>query len=167
MSEVAGHVQAFTHRYRVTYPDHFPRAHEPHYRDFDAYHRKNGPTARCALAERWDLAADHGVAPTRQAKAPHRLIGVGEGYAGCDTDHPIELHHSHIEYAVANNVSLVLLEHDYEGVSDPDSVGAWVESGANFVWLCVFHHRTAGGAHTASASDYEAERYVRGLIQPY
>jgi hypothetical protein len=43
-------------------------------------------------------------------------------------------------------------------------VGAWVESADNLQWLCEFHHRGHGGVHIASSSDYEAERYVRGLI---
>jgi hypothetical protein len=43
-------------------------------------------------------------------------------------------------------------------------VGAWVESADNLRWLCVFHHRGPGGAHTASHADFEAELYVLGLI---
>ena len=39
-----------------------------------------------------------------------------------------------------------------------------VESGANFRWLCAFHHRGAAGAHCASHSDWEGEQYIRGLI---
>ncbi len=61
-------------------------------------------------------------------------------------------------------MNLEWLEVDYPGVSNPDEVGAWVETGANFVWYCQFHHRGHGGAHVASASDFEAEKYVKGLI---
>jgi len=49
-------------------------------------------------------------------------------------------------------------------VSDPDQVGAWVESGANLEWLCEKHHRGAGGIHHAAFADFEAEKYVRELI---
>lgn len=76
----------------------------------------------------------------------------------------MELHHAHVEFALQNSVDLAWLEKDYPGVSNPDEVGAWVESGANFVWLCVAHHRGHSGAHVASASDWEAVKYVRGLI---
>ncbi len=76
----------------------------------------------------------------------------------------LELHHAHIEFSLQNGVDLAALEKDYPGISDPSQVGAWVETAANFRWLCAEHHRGAGGAHTASHSDWEAEQYVRGLI---
>ena len=76
----------------------------------------------------------------------------------------MELHHSHIEFSLQNGVDLKWLEADYPGVSDPDTVGAWVESAENLEWLCIFHHRGRGGKHTVAAADFEAERYVRGLI---
>ena len=68
------------------------------------------------------------------------------------------------ECTLDKRVDLKWLEVDYPGISDPDTIGAWVESANNLVWLCEFHHRGFGGAHTASASDYEAEKYVRGLM---
>lgn len=43
-------------------------------------------------------------------------------------------------------------------------MGAWVESADNLLWLCEKHHRSHGGVHHASASDWEAEHFVRGLI---
>jgi hypothetical protein len=158
---VPAHDQKQSHAYLVHFPAHAPRTGDPNYVDFDAFHRKNGPDARCLFALRYDLP-DTSV--SRQTAVPHRLIGSGEARANCDVIHPMELHHAHIEFSLQNGVDLSLLEKDYPGVSDPKQVGAWVETGENFVWLCVFHHRGHGGAHTASASDYEAERYVRGLI---
>jgi hypothetical protein len=160
--EVAAHEQVQSHRYVVHFPPHPPRTSDPHYVDFNAYHRKYGPDARCAFAVHATLTDD---APAlRQAAVPRRLVGPGEARAGCDMTSPMELHHSHIEFSLQNGVDLALLEKDYPGVSNPNEVGAWVESGANFTWLCVFHHRGPGGAHTAAASDYEAEKYVQGLI---
>jgi hypothetical protein len=79
-------------------------------------------------------------------------------------EHPLELHHSHIEFALLNSVELKWLEAVYPGVSDPESVGAWVESAANLMWLCLFHHRGIGGVHRLDASNYEAEKFVRGLV---
>lgn len=154
------HEQAETHRYVAHYPAHPARTDDPHYVDFNHYHRTHGPNARCRIA----MQFDDGTPPTRQDAAPHRLIGTGEAAAGCDVTSPIELHHAHIEFSLQNGVDLAALEKDYPGISDPTQVGAWVESEANFEWLCVFHHRGHGGAHVASASDFEAEKYVRGLI---
>jgi hypothetical protein len=160
--DVAAHTQKVSHSYVVHYPEHAPRQGDPNYVDFNAFHRKWGPTARCAYALHATLAGD--ADPTRQTSSPFRLIGPGEVLAGCDTTHPMELHHAHIEFSLQQGVDLRLLEKDYPGVSDPNQVGAWVESGDNFTWLCTYHHRGPGGAHTAAASDYEAEKYVLGLI---
>lgn len=135
------HDQPVTHRYVVAYPEHFPRTSDPHYRDFEAYHRAHRADARCA-------------------------IGAHRGdFSECDTENPMELHHAHIEFALQNGVDLAWLERDYPGVSNPTAVGAWVESGANFTWYCRAHHRGHGGVHSASAADFEAEKYVRGLIR--
>ena len=94
----------------------------------------------------------------RHRQAPARLLGVFP----CK---PLELHHSHVEFSLQNGVNLEWLEVDYPGISNPDEVGAWVESPENLQWLCEFHHRGHGGVHVASASDYEAEKYVRNLIR--
>jgi hypothetical protein len=124
----------------VHYPAHPARIHDPHYRDFAAYRRRTKATARCAFA-----------------------LDVGH-VEECDRTAPLELHHAHIEFSLQNGVDLALLERHYPGVSTPDEVGAWVESAENLVWLCVFHHRGSGGVHNASASDYEAQRFIRRLI---
>ena len=134
------HDQHITHRYVVHYPEHEPREHDPHYKDFEHYRRQTKATAQCAI----------GV---------HR-----DDFSECDLDNPLELHHTHIEFSLQNGVELKWLEADYPGVSDPDQVGAWVETAANLEWLCRKHHRGPGGIHTAAAADFEASRYVRGLI---
>lgn len=142
MSEevVKKHDQVTTHHYIVHYPPHPPRSGDPHYIDFEHYRRATKDTAQCVIGF-------------------HR-----NDFSECSLDKPLELHHSHIEFSLQNGVELKWLEVDYPGVSNPDFVGAWVESAANLVWLCEFHHRGPGGIHTAAASDFEAEKYVRGLI---
>jgi len=77
----------------------------------------------------------------------------------------MELHHSHIEFAIQNGVNLIHLEKFYPGVSNVNQVGAWTESAENLVWLCERHHRDAGaGIHDLSASDYEGTKFVDGLF---
>jgi hypothetical protein len=141
--QVKAHVQAETHRYLVAYPDHAPRESDSYYADFRAYKalRRDAGTWTC------DFAAAHRGGDTSE----------------CDLAKPLEAHHRHIEFAVLNSVDLTLLEPDYPGVSAM-GVGKWVESAANLMLLCVFHHRGHAGVHTASASDYEAASYVRRLI---
>jgi hypothetical protein len=130
-----------THSYTIHYPAHPARTEDPHYKDFNEYHRRTHGTAKCAIGE-------------------HR-----NDFSECTLDKPLELHHAHIEFSLQQGVDLKWLETDYPGVSNPNEVGAWIESPSNLLWLCLFHHRGHGGVHVASASDYEAEKYVRGLIQ--
>lgn len=149
---VAAHDQAESHRYVVHFPPHPARTSDPHYKDFDHYHRTNRATARCYVGERV------GFADCRDAQG-----------RPCDIDDEgqqsgLELHHCHVEFSLQNGIDLAALEKDFPGISDTTNVGAWVESDVNFRWLCVFHHRGPGGAHTASHSDWEASQYVPGLI---
>lgn len=141
--ETAAHVQVHSSHYEVHYPDHGTREADPHYKDFNEFHRrtKNDPALYvCAVGKR-----------------------RGD-YSDCTLDVPLELHHTHIEWALLNEVDLTLLEAQYPGISNRDAVGAWVESADNLEWLCRFHHRGHGGAHVASASDFEGQHFVKGLI---
>lgn len=138
---VESHDQNVTHHYVIHYPAHPERTSDPHYIDFNHYRQKTKDTAVCSVGD-------------------HR-----NDFSECDSNHPLELHHTHIEFSLQNGVDLKWLEADYPGVSNPDTIGAWVESAENLEWLCLFHHRGHGGVHTAAAADYEAEKYVRGLIK--
>jgi len=137
------HDQTVSHRYVVHYPDHPPRKSDPNYIDFEHIHR-----AWKADPDKW-----------RCAVGAHR-----NDFSECDATNPLELHHAHVEFSLQNGIDLAWLEVDYPGISDPKRVGAWVESAANLLVLCRVHHRGPGGVHVASASDFEAEKYVRGLI---
>jgi hypothetical protein len=120
------------------FPEHPPRTSDPHYRDFEAFRRRTKATAKCAVGE-------------------HR-----NDFSECSAQ--LEVHHSHVEFSLQNGVDLKWLETDYPGISNPDEIGAWVESADNLMWLCSNHHRGPGGIHNASASDFEATKFVRGLI---
>ena len=62
-----------------------------------------------------------------------------------------------------NEVDLALLEAHYPGVSSM-GVGKWVESAENLELLCVWHHRSHAGKHTAAYADFEAQKDIRRLI---
>jgi hypothetical protein len=133
------HDQKVTHSYIVRYPEHPERRSDKHYKDFSSYRRRTHATAKCTVGlHRNDFSECAGV---------------------------LELHHSKIEFALQNGIDLAWLEVDYPGISDPDSVGAWVESAENLEWLCTRHHRGDIGVHVLSSSDWEAARYVKGLIE--
>jgi hypothetical protein len=136
--DVPAHVQKVSHSYHIVYPEHPSRAGDPHYRDFDAYRRRTKASARCQFA----------IETNDETECQGGL----------------ELHHSHIEFSLQNGVDLQRLEHIYPGVSNPDEVGEWIETASNLVWLCLAHHRGHGGVHSATASDFEASKFVRGLI---
>lgn len=144
--DVAAHDQKTTHHYLMHYPEHPARAHDPHYRDFEAFKRRTAATAKCQFGV--DRDGDFSECVPGPEHWPRGL----------------ETHHGHIEFSLQNGVDLALLEHRYPGISDPDKIGAWIESADNLMWLCTFHHRGPGGVHVASASDYEAEHFVRRLI---
>jgi hypothetical protein len=135
---VGAHSMAESHHYFMHYHAHPARVTDPHYADFNAYHRAHHDTATCYVGDR--IGAQH-----------------------CSPG-PLELHHAIIEFAVQSGVDLHALEVDYPGISDMDSVGAWIETEANFRWLCPYHHRGQAGAHTVSHSDWEGGLYVPSLF---
>ena len=143
MPDVPAHDQPQTHHYTVHFPPHPARTDDPHYIDFNHIH-----DAGKADPEKWQCSV-----------GKHR-----NDFSECDLTNPLELHHSHVEFSLQNGIDLKWLEVDYPGIGDPNSLGAWVESAANLEVLCVFHHRGAGGKHTAAYADWVAEQYVRGLI---
>lgn len=152
MSDVPAHDQKQLHHYTVHFPPHPARTSDPHYVDFDHYHRLHRPTARCYVGERI------GFGDCRDEKAvfcPPPTEGPQPG---------LELHHAHVEFSLQNGISLTALEKDFPGISDATEVGAWVETDVNFRWLCCWHHRGPAGAHTAAHSDWEASQYILGLI---
>lgn len=141
-TDIPAHEQAITHRYSIRFPEHSARASDPHYRLFEEVRRHWQKT------DRW-----------------HCAVGVRLGsFDECDTTHPLELHHAHLEFALANEVDLALVTRDFPDIANEDELQAWIESEANLIVLCAFHHRGHGGVHVVSASDWEAEKYIRGLI---
>ena len=97
---VAAHVQAETRRYTMHFPPHPARTSDPHYKDFDHFHRKFGPTARCQFALHFEPADAPLPVLGGSGGYAKRLIGVGEVIAGCDLLHPMELHHAHVGSAL-------------------------------------------------------------------
>ncbi|AEW92922.1 MULTISPECIES: hypothetical protein [Streptomycetaceae] len=139
--QVAAHDQSVTHRYVMHYPAHAPREGDPHYRAFELYRRHHRQGAVCYVGER-------------------------AGHDQCAGD--LELHHSVLEFAVVNAVDAAALHKDFPEVREDataEEIAQWAESSpGQFRWLCAYHHRGAGGAHTASHADWSAQLYVPHLI---
>lgn len=140
MTDVPAHDQKFTHSCVVSYPAHEPRQDDPHYVDFEAWKRlqKANGKYRCAWAAK-----------------------TGDD-SECDSAAPLEAHHAHIEFALANAVDFAHLEHQFPGISDPSQVGAWIDSDPNLVLYCRKHHRGMGaGVHDLDSAMFEASHFVK------
>lgn len=139
-NDVPAHAQEITHRYTIHYPEHLPREADPHYHLFEA------AKAHLKQSGKWQCA-----------------VGVEHGdTAECSGG--LELHHHYVEYALANAVDLALIAAAFPNVTDAASLQTWIESEEQLQVLCAFHHRGHGGVHVLSAADWEAERFVRGLV---
>ena len=114
--QVPEHDQRFTHSYVVHYPAHDPRASDPHKHDFLEWkrRRKENSTYWC------DFAKEHRGGDTSE----------------CDLSKPLEAHHRVVELAMMNEIDFALLEADYPGISAQEA-GAWIDSDANLILLCV------------------------------
>ena len=144
------HSQQVTNHYHLAYPDHAPRADDPHYAAFNAFHRANQATALCYVGSRvgLDECRDAQGKPVDQ---PH----AGDG---------LELHHKILEFAVLNEVDVAALAVDFPNLTDPEKVADWAETDANFMWLCAKHHRSMTGIHHAAYADFEGSLYVQNLL---
>jgi hypothetical protein len=145
------HSQQVTNHYHLAYPEHQPRAGDPHYAAFNAYRAANIATAVCYVGRRvgYDECKDaQGVPVGNQPNGGHGL----------------ELHHHFLEFAVLNAVSIAAIEIDYPDLTDPEKVAVWAETDVNFWPLCAYHHRSMVGAHHASFADFNGAIYVQNLL---
>lgn len=160
------HRQTVSHRYTLAYPAHPPRESDPHYAAFHAYHRRTRPQATCYVGDRIGYDGCSPSVPDSvtfahwkpDAANPHYHVQPSALVPG------LELHHRVIEFALVNGVDLTALRIDFPDIADEAALQAWVESEANFIWLCMGHHRGFGGAHVIDAANWEAQLYVPKLI---
>ena len=111
---VSAHDQAETHHYIMHFPPHPAREDDPHYVDFDHYHREHRATARCFIGER--VGFDECLDAQGHSAAPPEGGGEQPG---------LELHHAHVEFSLQNGVDLKALEVDFPGISDPTRRAGW------------------------------------------
>lgn len=120
---IPAHQQPTTLHVIEWFPDHEPRAQDPHYAVFNA--------ARAKLAAAGKLIC--------------WVCGRDEKAAGG----PIELHHSKVEFALANGVDIVKFDEEYPDLdlTNDEAFFNFVESEGNLTPLCVKHHRGTQGIH--------------------
>jgi hypothetical protein len=146
------HSQQVTNRYLLSFPDHAPRASDPHYRAFETYRRLHIATSVCFVGARigFDQCAD--------------ALGAAIPVQPANLGHGLELHHHTLEFSLLNSVDLAALQVDYPFLTDAAAVQVWAETEDNLQALCAKHHRGIGGIHHAAYADFEASLYIRGLI---
>lgn len=117
------HTQSVTLHVHEYYPAHEPRASDPHYHLF---HEVREKLRQLGKLKCW-------------------VCGKDERAAG----QPIELHHSIIEFALANGVDVAKFAHLYPefNVTDEATFVAFVESEGNLLPLCKLHHTGVEGIH--------------------
>jgi hypothetical protein len=137
----AAHGETETFRLVYYYPAHEPRASDPHYGLFNAARRR---LERLGALRCWIANAD------------------------CSGG-PIELHHAHVEFALANIVDVAKFAADYPElhVTDDATFLDFVESEGNLTPLCAMHHRGMLGIHTIHYPAWVLQRVMKdGVTAP-
>lgn len=120
---------------QYTYPAHEPRRSDPHYKAFNAARRR---LERLGALKCW--------------------IGNGD----CSHE-PIELHHSTVEFSLANIVDVqhfAALYPEFRVESDEDFLAA-IESEAGMLPLCLRRHRGDIGIHSILYSPWLVQRFKK------
>lgn len=122
------------------YPEHIERQNDPHYHAFNA--------------------------------ARNRLKRLGKlvcwiNNADCDHEHPVELHHSTVEFALANIVDVAHFRELYPEfhIESDDAFLEWVESEGNLLPLCKMHHTGILGIHVIHYPGWLVQRFMKAGIQ--
>jgi hypothetical protein len=123
------------------FPDHAPRTSDPHYHLFHETQR------RLKKLGSWKC-----------------WIGNADCSAG-----PLEMHHSLIEFSLANIVDsahFAALYPEMHIMSDEDLLN-FVESEGNMTILCPMHHRGILGIHTIHYPAWIVQRFMKaGAVAP-
>ena len=136
----AAHRTTETLRIEFFYPEHEAREHDPHYRVFDETRRR---LKRLGALRCWIDNAD------------------------CRGN--IELHHSLVEFSLANIVDVDhfrVLYPEFHVESD-EAFLDWINAEANLLPLCAFHHRGVCGIHSILYSGWVVQRFMKaGVAAP-
>ena len=116
----AAHEQEVTIRLIVRWPAHEPRSSDPNYSLF------------------------------HKAKARMKAAGLLKCNVESDyhSDGPIELHHSKVEFAHANDIDVDKFNHAYGLHLSDEDFKRYIEEEGNLEPLCTLHHRGQEGIHS-------------------
>lgn len=135
----AAHTEQLTIRIFIAYPEHAPRESDKHYRVFNETRER---MKRLGLLKCWINNAD------------------------CVGD--IELHHSAVEYSLAQDVDISKFNEAYGlHITDDSEFEDYINSEGGLLPICVFHHRSHGGIHALPQPLWVVQRFLRdGVTAP-
>lgn len=134
------HTETLTLRIVLAYPEHPPRAQDPHYHVFNE---------------------------TRERLKRLGALKCWVGNADCAGD--IELHHNLIEDALINDVDRVkfALDHPQFRTDSDEEFLDLVQGEGNLLPLCRMHHIGALGIHCMPYSAWNVQKYLKdGVAAP-
>jgi hypothetical protein len=111
----------------------------------------------------------HGLrgAAFRRAKKRMKELGLVKcGVPGCSTGLPVEYHHSYVEHAWQEGVSLRKLNDMYGLHLSDEEFEEWVQGPGNLEPLCVEHHRGSTGVHVLPDPFWNLIRVWRDDLKP-
>jgi len=131
------HEQRETETFIYSFPEHEAREDDPHYKAFDAAKRR---LERLGKMKCWiDNADCHGN---------------------------IELHHSVVEFALANIVDVTHFEQLYPEfkIENDEEFLTWIEGEGNLLPLCANHHRGVVGIHSIHYPAWLVQRVMKAGV---
>ena len=123
------HQRMITLRWIECWPAHEPRANDPNY---VLFHRAKERLRKAGLL---------------------KCVVESQVHEG-----PVELHHSKVEFAHINDVSLEKFNNAYGLNLTDEEFARYVEEEGNLEPLCTLHHRGVYGIHSLSGPTWEALR---------
>ena len=136
----AAHTETVTLRITLTYPEHMPRAHDPHYRIFNE---------------------------TRARLARLGALKCWIGNADCAGD--LELHHNLIEDALINDVDRIkfALDHPQFKTDSDEEFLDLVQGEGALLCLCRQHHIGQLAIHCLPYPAWNIQKYLKdGIAAP-
>jgi hypothetical protein len=137
MDMIPAHTQTTTLHIVECYPDHTPRADDPHYKYFNQAH-------------------------DRLKKLGKLVCWVGNK----DCAGAIELHHAICEFSLSNGVDVTKFAELYPefGVVDDETFLRFVEEEGNLTPLCMAHHRGIYGVHSLPYPNWLPQRFYKSTL---
>jgi hypothetical protein len=153
MADTPAHTQKATYTVEEWFPAHAPRTDDPHY---SLFNKTRARLVRLGALHCWRCGVKEGDALLDDSGKP------------TDAKASIELHHSIVEFSLANAVDVEEFAKLYPElhVADDATFLQFVESEGNLMPLCVKCHRGRQGIHCVQYPGWLIERFKKKGVPP-